>query len=458
MGVFKACDVRGIYPDELNRELANDLGRAVGTALAGGPVVVGGDVRISTPELKGALVEGLLETGCQVLDLGTVPTPAFYFAKRKVGIAGGVMVTASHNPARYNGFKITLSDWPITEEEIGRLEALVTAKRFAQRPGGNVARLSVLSDYVEYVKAGFKVGPPSGMKVVLDCGNGCHSTIAPGVFADLGYEVCPLFCTEDGTFPNREPNPAVAQNLSSLCAVVRAEGAALGVAFDGDGDRVAFVDERGEVVPSDRMIALLARHLLQKNPGAKVVFDLKCSRLVPETVTDAGGIPVMEKSGHAFIKTTLLKENALFGGEISGHYFFAVLGGDDGLYAALLVADLVRTNGGSLANLLAQLPAYATTPDIRLPYHEEDQAELLVGLASALKRRGDCQVSLLDGVRAEFKDGWGLMRVSVTEPLLTLRFEARDRENLDKVKDLFLEPVPKIKSRVDEVWEKVHCA
>ncbi|MDI6870818.1 MAG: phosphomannomutase/phosphoglucomutase [Bacillota bacterium] len=469
MSIFKACDIRGVYPDELTVQFAADLGRAVGTVLGGGPVAVGGDVRVSTPALKQGLLTGLFETGCQIVDLGILPTPAFYFAKRQLAIPGGVMVTASHNPARYNGFKITLGDWPITEEEIVRLQTLIEQRSFAERPGGTLVTLDLLPDYRDHLKATLSgirdehAGtlpvppnpiPPDQTRVVLDCGNGCYSRIAPELFAELGYDVRRLFSEEDGAFPNREPNPAIAANLAALCRKVPEEDATLGVAFDGDGDRVAFVDERGRVVPSDQMIALLARHLLQANPGGKVVFDLKCSTLVPETVREAGGIPLMEKSGHAFIKTTLLKEGAVFAGEISGHFFFARLGGDDGLFAALLVADLVRENGGSLARLVSQLPAYFTTPDIRLPYHDSDQAELLSTLASALRARDDCQLSLLDGVRAEWPDGWGLLRVSVTEPLLTLRFEARDRSILDDIKDRFLGAIPKVKALVDEVWLK----
>lgn len=466
--IFKACDIRGVYPEEIDADFAADLGRAIGTALDGGVVVVGGDVRLSTPPLKQGLLAGLWETGCHIIDLGVVPTPAFYFARRFLGIPGGVMVTASHNPARYNGFKVCLSQWPITEEEIARLRLLIERRGFTKCPGGHITPLNVLPAYRAYIKANLAglfgedvpdspAALPAGrVRVVLDCGNGCYSRVAPEVFAELGYDVRPLYCQEDGTFPHREPNPAVATNLGALCREVRAEGATFGAAFDGDGDRVAFVDEQGRVVPSDQMISLLARALLRGNPGGKVVFDLKCSTLVPEVIREAGGIPLMEKSGHAFIKTALLKEGAIFAGEISGHFFFDRLGGDDGLFAALAVAELVRRSGGSLAGLAAQLPAYAITPDIRLPYEDEgaDQAQLLSQLTAALRARGDCQLCLLDGVRAEWPDGWGLLRPSVTEPLLTLRFEARDPSLLAEVKDRFLEAVPELKARVDAVWEE----
>lgn len=466
MSVFKACDVRGVYPGELDSVLAGDLGRAVGTALSGGRVVVGGDVRTSTPELKAALIAGLVEAGCRVVDLGIVPTPAFYFARRRLGVAGGVMVTASHNPARYNGFKLTLTDWPISEEELGKLAEQVAAKEFVRRPGGGVTRLEMLPEYVAYVKESLAavrgaggtasvaatIDPRPPLRLVLDCGNGCYCRTAPGVFAELGYDVRPLFCDEDGTFPHREPNPALAKNLVALSAAVREQGAALGVAFDGDGDRVAFVDEHGAVAPCDQVIALLARHLLERSGGGKVVYDIKCSSLVPDTVRTNGGTPLMERSGHAFIKTTLLREGALFAGEISGHFFFAALGGDDGLFAALLVADLIRTSGGSLAGLLSGLPRYLTTPDLRIPYPDHDQVELLSHLAQSLTARGDCAVSLLDGVRAEFREGWGLIRVSVTEPLLTLRFEGRDREGLESVKERFLVASPKVRDLVEPFW------
>jgi phosphomannomutase/phosphoglucomutase len=464
MSIFKACDIRGVYLDEISPALAADIGRGVGAILHGGAVLVGGDVRKSTPSLKKDLIGGLLESGCQVTDVGTLPTPAFYFAKKWLGIPGGVMVTASHNPAKYNGFKVAFGDWPVTETEIKRLETLVLTRRFTRnKTKGDLTRRDILPAYLRFINAKLteirrersRCGQPTAtiepevFKIVVDCGNGCYSKIAPGVFRDFGYDVVELFCEEDGRFPNREPNPALAPNLTALCHKVIDVKASLGVAFDGDGDRVVFVTDAGEVVANDKTIALLAQYLLQLRPCGKVVFDIKCSGLVPYEVKKAGGVPIMEKSGHAFIKTTLIKEKAVLGGEISGHFFFEQLGGDDGLFAGLLVADIIRESGGSISNVIKEFPSFNTTPDIRIPYLENDRETLLDTLAKSLEATGDCIVSRLDGVRGEFSGGWGLVRASVTEPLLTFRFESIEGHSINEIIERFLKPVPKLKALVD---------
>ena len=465
MGIFKACDIRGVYQEELTKETALDIGRAIGTKIAGGAVLVGGDVRISTPELKEALIGGLLETGCRITDVGTLPTPAFYFAKRHLKILSGVMVTASHNPARYNGFKIALTDWPINEAEIKELEGLVKNRKFTPKAGGVLVHRDIRGDYTDFLKRSFfeltgekltgeMPGKRTGLKVVIDSGNGCYGSIAPQVFRDAGYDVIELFSEPDGRFPNREPNPAVAANLTALSQTIRAEKAHLGVAFDGDGDRVVFAAENGAVIESDKAIALLAQYFLRRYPGGKVVFDIKCSGLVPDEVVKAGGIPLMEKSGHAFIKTTLLREGAVLGGEISGHFFFDLLGGDDGLFAALLVASIVGKSGGRIASLIETLPQYHITPDLRVPYAGDDRETLLRELAARLEQSKDSRVSRLDGVRGEFAEGWGLVRLSVTEPLFTFRFESKGNYDVKAIKDRFLLPAPKLLALVNAVWDQ----
>jgi phosphomannomutase / phosphoglucomutase len=469
MSIFKACDIRGIFKEELTPDLAADIGRGIGTSLTGQRVIVGGDVRTSTAVLKERLIWGLVQSGCQVVDIGTVPTPAFNFARKFLGIPGGVMVTASHNPPVYNGFKISFDEWPVTNEQMMRLESIVQKKAFTKADGGSCIQRQVVDEYERFVidclqsfreesllkQADSHISvPPPGFKVVIDCGNGCNSNIAPEVFRALGYHVIPLFCEEDGRFPNRGPNPAVSKNLEELSAKVMETRADLGIAFDGDGDRVIFVAENGRVVPSDQIIVLIARSLLRFNPGAKVVFDIKCSSLVADEIIKAGGIPRMERSGHSFIKTTLVREGAVFGGEISGHLFFRKLGGDDGLLAALVTSDIIRADGGGLQAMITKLPEYFSTPDIRLPYQDDDQTELLEALDRSLQADPDCRVSRLDGVRGEFAGGWGLIRPSVTESLLTLRFESKSKDNLTKIKDRFLNPIPKIKTLVDRVWSE----
>lgn len=459
MSIYKACDIRGKYGSELSEHTACQLGKAVGTLLPQKQVVVGGDVRTSTPLLKQHLIAGLVETGCEVVDIGTVPTPMFYFARYYLRINGGVMVTASHNPAEYNGFKLTLTEWPITLEEMARIQTTVETEAFAPAEGGMIKKQQLLSEYEHFLESkliemcGASPSPKSNpMKVVIDCGNGCYSRIAPEVFRKQGYDVIELFCEEDGSFPHRNPNPAVAEHLTTLCQTVVQEQADFGIAFDGDGDRVVFVDHTGMMVENDKMIAVFVGYLLEKHPHAKIVYDIKCSGLVRDQIKQHGGVPLMEKSGHAYIKTRLFKEDAIFGGEISGHFFFQAIHGDDGLFAALLSGRLLQETARSLHELAADLPQYVITPDIRIPYHNNDAPELLERLASGLEQSAECEVSRLDGVRAEFADGWGLIRTSVTEPLLTLRFEADSPQRLEQVKNQFLVPVPKLKALVDAVW------
>jgi len=440
MSVFKACDIRGRYGSELTPAFAQALGRAVGAELARQPVVVGGDVRPSTVALKAALCEGLLRSGCRVMELGVVSTPAFYFALRELGAAGGVMVTGSHNPPGDNGFKISLEPWPITEEALAGLARRIADADFVEGRGTQEP-IDIIGRYEADLLGRFSP-LPRPLKAVVDAGNGCYSLIAPRVLRALGCEVVELFCAPDGRFPNRDPNPAVAANLTQLCETVVTAGADLGVAYDGDGDRVVFVDEQGRVVENDRAIVLFARYLLRAGPG-DVVYDIKCSSVVPEAVRLAGGTPVMEKSGHAFIKMALLRRGAILGGEISGHFFFGELGGDDGLYATLLMLHLIAEAGSGrrlaparrrgLAALADTVPRYPVTPDIRLPCSPCEAQAIVQELIAAFAGAPDCEVSTLDGVRIAWPDGWALVRPSVTEPLITLRFEAHTLDRLAEI-------------------------
>jgi phosphomannomutase/phosphoglucomutase len=458
MSIFKACDVRGRYGTELTDEAVYALGRAVGSAMwenvAGRPtLVVGGDVRLSTPALKAALIKGLVETGCRVLDAGILPTPAYYFAKDYLHADGGVMVTGSHNPAADNGCKLSLGPTPITEDDLAGLAARMSAGHFVTRAGGEIAAANVITEYTRYI--GAKAGPAQApYKVVVDAGNGCYSQIAPAVLAALGYEAVPLFCEPDGHFPNRPPNPAVAANLSALTQAVQQHGAVLGVAYDGDGDRAVFVDECGRVVENDRSIVLLARHLLARQQVAQgrqpsrfsneVIYDIKCSSVVPEQVAAAGGRPIMEKSGHVFIKTALLAHHAVFGGEISGHFFFGELGGDDGLYATLVMLRVLAESGGSLSALADALPRYPITPDLRLPCPPDVAQAIVRRLAVEYAAEPGCSVSLLDGIRLAWPDGWALVRPSVTEPLMTLRFEAHTEARLADIRRRVAASLPEL--------------
>ena len=446
MSIFKACDIRGVYPGDINEENVRRIGRAVATVLGGGDVVVGGDVRISTPALKSALIDGLMASGANVTDLGTVPTPAFYFAKAMFGATGGVMVTASHNPAEHNGLKIILGDLPITEQELARIKTLSETREFLSRHG-SVQQTDALCAYRRHVASLGKGLLPEGgdlPRVVLDCGNGCCSLTAPMVFEMLSIPYVPLFCEADGAFPNRSPNSAIAANLTALSEAVVKEKADFGVAFDGDGDRVSFVDENGIVLSIDQSIAVVAKHMSPPvGAGDKVVLDIKCSSAVSDVVTALGAEALMERSGHTFIKTRMIGEGARLGGEMSGHLFYSELGGgDDGLYSAIVMANIVAKQG-SLSQLAAEVPRYAVTPELRIHIHPDPR--LLDTIAAAFPSE---QVSRLDGVRVQFDGGWGLARLSVTEPLITLRFEARDESALAEIINRFLAPVPTLENAV----------
>jgi phosphomannomutase/phosphoglucomutase len=439
MSVFKSCDIRGLYGQELTPAFARDFGQTVGTALAGGRVVVGGDARPSTPILKGALIEGLLAAGCYVLDTGLTPTSAMYFAQQWLKADGLVMVTASHNPPGYNGFKLMLGEWPITEEVLQALRQQMQAGQFRQG-NGYWDRADVLEAYQADIARFFALGRP--LKAVVDAGNGCFSRVAPAVLRSKGYQVIERFCEIDGRFPNRDPNPAVAAHLKGLAAQVAAEGADLGVAYDGDGDRAVFVDESGHILPGDQTLVLFIRHRLQtaQTPNErKVVYDIKCSSIVAEETKRWGGLPLMERSGHTFIKTRLLREQAGLGGEISGHLFFGELGRDDALFATLLFLQILSEAGQPLSALMADIPYYPITPDLRLPCSPEERDAVLAELTGAFAAH---EINTMDGVRVVFDGGWVLARVSVTEPLITVRFEGNSEARLQEIQAEVSERAP----------------
>jgi len=427
MSIFKDCDIRGVYGAELNEETAHLLGRAVGTRLAGRDCVVGGDLRPSTPSLKAALIEGLRASGAGVIDLGILPTPAFYFGKKRLGAYGGVMVTASHNPPRYNGFKLIFGDLPVIPEDLQAVARQMETGEFT-RGQGDYRQEEILPDYVAFLCAAFPGLKPQ--HVVVDAGNGSLSNVAPQVLRQLGQRVEELHCIPDGTFPHRDPNPAIPAHLSDVRQRVLDVGAELGVAYDGDGDRVIFIDGRGRVQPADRTLVLFIRYLLRQHPGASIVYDLKSSSVVAEETLAAGGRPLRERSGHAFIKRRLLTEGAILAGEISGHYFFGELGGDDALYATLFLLRVLGDWGATLAEAMDTVSVYPITPDLRIPCPAERVQRILEELREAFR---DYPIDTLDGVRIQFPHGWALARISVTEPFITLRFEAHTTQELERI-------------------------
>lgn len=435
MSIYQACDIRGVVGKELDLHTARQISAALGVLLAGTKVIAGGDVRLSTPEFKAILIEELMAAGCQVVDIGVVPTPVLYFAMKSLQAENGVMITASHNPAPYNGFKMVLGPRPVTENDIQHIAKLVREEARVAAPGGAYLFHDIREAYLDALAAKTKAG---ALKIVLDAGNGACSLWAPALFRRLGYEVIELFCEPNGRFPNRPPNPALSENLERLGEVVREYKADLGIGFDGDGDRVACVDERGRAIDNDQIIVLFARHLLRKEQGT-IIYDAKCSMVVAEETQKRGGKAVMARAGHTFAKAAFLREKALFAGEISGHFFFRDLGHDDGMFGGLKLAEYVTAMQQPLSVLLSDIPVYPLTPDIRIPYHGSDKQAVLEEIARKLQ---DYTLNFIDGVRLEFPDGWGMIRASVTEPLFTLRFEARTEKRLCEIADLLLGALP----------------
>jgi phosphomannomutase/phosphoglucomutase len=452
MTIYKDCDIRGQYGKELLDEHAEKLGKAIACIKGKVDILVGGDGRLSTPALKSHLINSLAAEGCRVIDLGQVPTPVFYFARNYLGIENGVMVTASHNPAQDNGFKIILGKYPITLADMNEIsEIMENIPRPVVSSGGRVERAEILPSYLEAMQ---KITPNlNGLRVIVDCANGVSSLVAVPLWHFSGAQVSFMFDKVDGRFPNHAPNPARMASLAALQNAVCKQEVDLGVAYDGDGDRVAFVDAQAIPVPNDKVIVLFVHRALKHGP-APVVYDQKCSQIVREAVLEAGGKPIMERSGHTFIKTTFLKKNAPYAGELSGHHFFREIKGDDGLMASLFMGEIVCRSDKSLATLVQEIPAYPITPDIRLPMETRMVERVIRDLKRGLA--GEASLFTLDGLRAEFTDGWGIARPSVTEQAITLRFEGKNQQSLLRIIHRFEEVsadlAVRLPSDVDD-WE-----
>ncbi|MCC6861109.1 MAG: phosphomannomutase/phosphoglucomutase [Bryobacterales bacterium] len=445
MTAWKACDLRGPFPGEVSGELFEKIGAAFASGLPlRARVVVAGDFRESTPVLKRALMEGLLGAGARVLDAGQVPTPLAYFAQKHWRAHAVTIVTASHNPPDHNGLKLMTGSLPATPEDLGSLRHRTESGR-RRRAEGCLETINPAIPYREWILERWRGS--DGLRVVLDAGNGAWSELGPEVFETLGFEVHRLFCEFDGRYPNRAPDSARAENLNAVREAVVRTGARLGIAWDGDGDRVAFVDETGSVARADEIAVLLARHLLEERRGEKVVHDIKLSDVVRREVLAAGGVPIMERSGHSFLKTRMIVEDCLFGCEASGHYFHGELeGGDDGLFTALLTSQVVA-EGGSLSRLRKTVPPIFATPDLRLPAEAVPFAETVEKLRELFPGAKETR---LDGLRLETAFGTVLLRESVTEPVVTLSIEGCDREALRRLARTCLRAAPLLEERIAE--------
>ncbi len=439
--IFREYDIRGLHATELSDPVAEAVGRAFGTLIAesgGTRVALGQDVRPSSPRLAQAIERGMRVAGLAVERVGVVPTPALYYAVAARGLDGGLQVTGSHNPPEFNGFKMTRARAPLFGAEIQRMRERI--ERGDLRSGaGSATDTPVLDDYramlIERLKSG------RGLKVVMDCGNGCAGTVVPRVFEAMGHTIVPLFAELDGRFPNHLPDPTVPALMRDLIGAVQQHGADLGIGFDGDADRIGAVDGRGRMVFGDQILALLARDVLTRVPGGEIIFDVKCSQGLIEDITAHGGRPSMWKTGHSLIKSRLLETGAPLAGEMSGHMFFSegYFGFDDALFAAGRLLRYVAATGSAFAALVDSIPHYFATPETRLACPEERKFEIV----ESLKREfaGRYRVIDLDGARVEFGDGWGLVRASNTQPALVVRFEARSPERLKQIRNLFMEPL-----------------
>ncbi len=435
--IFRQYDVRGTVGQDLTPEVAVLLGRAYGTMLrrkGGATAVVGRDNRLSSPDLQEALMEGLLSSGINVLDSGTHPTPVLYFALFHLPVQGGVQVTGSHNPPEMNGFKIALGKTTIYGEQIQALRELIEEEDF-ERGQGKRTRQEIAPDYMATIRERVHLERP--LRVAVDAGNGTAGPIACPLLETLGAEVTPLYCEMDGRFPNHHPDPTRVEALEDLITAVLRAGLDVGIAYDGDADRIGVIDDRGQIVWGDRLLALLAREVLRKRPGAPIIFEVKCSQALVEEVERLGGRPVMWRTGHSLIKEKMRQEDSPLAGEMSGHMFFAdeYYGYDDAIYASCRLLRLLAAREEPLSELLAAIPSYPSTPEIRVNCPDALKFRVVEEVGAAFRQ--EYETVDVDGVRVLFGDGWGLLRASNTQPVLVLRFEARSAERLEEIRALF---------------------
>ena len=433
--IFRQYDVRGIVDRELTPDFARTLGRAFASAawdkVGRAPTVaVGRDNRPSGPALADGFRQGVADAGATAVDVGMLPTPALYFGVSALRTDAGCQVTGSHNPPEFNGFKMVAAGEAMHGDEILGLWETIVAERWRSGQGRQTSDGSVLQKYKDAIVSRHRLQRP--VRVVADCGNGVGSVIAVATLQALGAEVTPLFCESDGTFPNHHPDPTVPDNLRDLQAAVRRTGAELGIAFDGDADRIGAVDEHGEIIFGDQLLVIYGRDAVRRfGPGTPVIFDVKCSEILPQALHKAGANPVMWKTGHSLIKAKMKEMHAPLAGEMSGHMFFGgdYLGFDDALFAAARLLEVVSGRPFGLATHLADLPKTYATPEIRVDCPEEIKFEIPERAARHFGAK--YPVNTIDGVRMTFPKGWGLIRSSNTQPVLVLRFEATDPEALD---------------------------
>ena len=436
--IFKAYDIRGIVGDTLTVESVTQIGRAIGSeAIDRGcdSVCIGRDGRLSGPELAGALSQGLQQSGVQVIDIGQVTTPMLYFAAHHFGTGSGVMVTGSHNPPEYNGLKMMLAGETLSGDQIGALRTRIEQDRLHQGTGAQSVR-EIRQAYLQRVCSDIKLARP--MRISIDCGNGVAGSIAPDLYRQLGCEVEELFCEVDGTFPNHHPDPSQPKNLADLTRALANGTSEIGLAFDGDGDRLGVVTREGKVIYPDRQLMLFAADVLSRNPGAEILYDVKCTGNLAPWISRHGGKPTMWKTGHSLIKAQMKKTGAPLAGEMSGHIFFGErwYGFDDGVYAGARLLEYLSKHEDIRA-VFDELPDSVNTPELQIQLAEGENHSFISALQEKAGFPDASRVITIDGLRVEYPDGFGLARASNTTPVVVLRFEGNDEAAIDRIKAAF---------------------
>ena len=444
--IFREYDIRGLVGEDLNEETVELLGKAFGTYCLSFDLreaIVARDNRPSSEPYRDALIAGITSTGCDVIDAGEAPTPVFYFSLHEYKKQAGVMITGSHNPPEYNGFKLCRGHGTIYGEEIQKIKAIIDAGQFATGAGA-VSIADPIPAYLSYIAGNVKPARP--LKVVVDAGNGVGGKVAPALLKRLGCEVVELYCDLDGSFPNHFPDPTVPANLEDLRKLVQTGGADLGIALDGDADRIGAVADDGAVIWGDQLMILFSRDILRDNPGGTIIFEVKCSQALVEDVAAHGGVPLMWKTGHSLIEAKIREEKALLAGEMSGHIYFAdrYFGYDDAIYSACRLVELVARQEDTLSRMMADIPVYYATPEMRIESTEAEKWQIVETVKQEFSR--DYEVIDIDGARVVFPDGWGLVRASNTSPVVVVRCEAKTPERRDQIKDLILDKLRRFPS------------
>ncbi len=438
--IFRAYDIRGIVDEQLTDTSVRMIGQAIGTEnikRGKSNIVVARDGRLSGEKLLKALIEGLQSSGCDVINIGAVPTGVLYFATHHLGTGSGVMLTGSHNPPNYNGLKIMLNGETLAGQLIMDLHDSIIYNEL-DSGDGDVQEMDIVDDYVDYISSDIQL--ENELKVVVDSGNGIGGEVGPLVLEEIGCEVIPLHCEIDGSFPNHHPDPSVPENLVDLIAAVKASDADIGIAFDGDADRLGVVTKQGEIIYSDRVLMLFARDVLTRQPGASIIFDVKCTGHLPKEIVKSGGLPIIWKTGHSFMKAKLKETKAALAGEMSGHFFFNErwFGFDDGIYAAARLLEILDQEDRPAQEVFDELPNSVSTPELKC-HTEEGENYAFMDKFQKVAKFPDANLTTIDGIRADFADGWGLVRCSNTTPCLVLRFDADNQEALDRIKNEFKE-------------------